>query len=180
MSNQTWALYQCGSWPHQTTEKSWGWTKVEAEKRTRGFNLNCVSSYYANFFCKMKIYFWVRIKKKNMHNNLKHSVDLFQGFWYCTPSEINWKNQGLFYWWKIFEKGKLFTTQNTKTVLNGSSSTWKEVLCGVPQGSVLGPLLFVIFINDIEKSVESVTIKFADDRKVGHIEHMNPTDSETL
>ena len=114
MSNQTWALYQCGSWPNQTTEKSWGWTKVEAEKRTRGFNLNCVSSYYANFFCKMKIYFWVRIKKKNMHNNLKHSVDLFQGFWYCTQSEINWKNQGLFYWWKIFEKGKLFTTQNTR------------------------------------------------------------------
>ena len=75
---------------------------------------------------------------------------------------------------------KLVTTQ--RAVLNGSSSTWKEVLFGVPQGSILGPLLFVIFINDIEKAVERVTVikKFADDRKVGHIEHMNPTHSETL
>ena len=64
-------------------------------------------------------------------------------------------------------------------VLNGQYSDWKWILSGVPQGSVLGPLLFVVYINDIDEQIVSKIVKFADDTKIYHIVQ-SPRDIENI
>jgi len=58
-----------------------------------------------------------------------------------------------------------------RVILNGKISKWLPVLSGVPQGSVLGPLLFLIYVNDIDDCVTSKISKFADDTKLYDLVH---------
>ena len=53
--------------------------------------------------------------------------------------------------------------RNRRVVLNCISSSWKTILAGVPQGSLLGPFLFLIYINDFYHEISSICKMFADD-----------------
>ena len=68
-------------------------------------------------------------------------------------SIINWIEQWL-------------TDRRQRVVVDGEVSNWKSVLSGVPQGSVLGPILFLVYINDLEEGVIGKILKFADDTKL--------------
>ena len=68
-------------------------------------------------------------------------------------SIVNWIEQWL-------------TDRRQRVVVDGEVSSWKSVLCGLPQGSVLGPILFLLYINGLEKGVTGNILKFADATKL--------------
>ena len=63
-----------------------------------------------------------------------------------------------------FEFIQSFLSQKfQRVVLNGQPSTWLPLIAGVPQGSISGTLLFLIYINDLSNNLSSITKLFADD-----------------
>ena len=62
-------------------------------------------------------------------------------------------------WFKSF-----LTNRKQKTFVNGHMSDYSLIICGVPQGSILGPLLFLVYINDLPMCpLYSVPRMYADD-----------------
>ena len=109
--------------------------------------------------------------------------EIYKNFDNCPPVETRsifldiskafdkvW-HEGLLFKLKCYGiKGSLLTLIKSflsdrlqRVVLNGKCSTWREVLVGVPQGSILGPLFFLIFINDLPIGLQSNVKIFADD-----------------
>ena len=67
----------------------------------------------------------------------------------------------MFDWIKNFLSGR-----KQRVAVRGSYSNWTDVISGVPQGSVLGPTLFIIYVNDLPDYVQSFLGLFADDTKI--------------
>jgi len=71
------------------------------------------------------------------------------------------------------------TGRRQQVKINNSTSSWKPVLSGVPQGSVLGPTLFAMFVADVPGKVRSLISMFADDTKM-YAPLTDPTSTEKL
>ena len=67
-----------------------------------------------------------------------------------------------------------------RVILNGQFSTWKNVSAGVPQGSILGSLLFLIYINDLTEGLSTNAKLFADDTSLFSVIHDTQTSANNL
>ena len=64
-------------------------------------------------------------------------------------------------WVKEFHSGR-----EQRVIVNGSKSTWIHITSGIPQGSILGPVVFLAFINDLSDVIEGLMKLFTDDAKI--------------
>ena len=64
-------------------------------------------------------------------------------------------------WFRNFLTGR-----KQRVLIRGSPSDWLPLLSGVPQGSILGPILFLLYVNDIPNVITSSVKLFADDTKI--------------
>ena len=65
-----------------------------------------------------------------------------------------------------FRTERFLTERRRRVILRNGHSEWKPVISGVPRGSILGPILFLIFVNDLPASAESNAKLLADDTKL--------------
>ena len=65
----------------------------------------------------------------------------------------------------------LLSNRKQRVVFNGQTSSWAIITTGIPQGSILGPLLFLIYINNLPDGFTSIAKLFADDTSLFSLFH---------
>ena len=58
------------------------------------------------------------------------------------------------------------TNRRQRVLLNGSPSDWEAVVSGVPQGTIMGPIFFLLFVNDVPNTLNCNVMLFADDTQL--------------
>ena len=103
-----------------------------------------------------------------MHSSLDINLEVRSVFLYMSKAFDKVWHEGLLFILRI--NGKLInllksylSNRKQRVLINGSESDRGEIESGVPQGSVLGRLLFLIYINDLEIGIKSHIKFFADD-----------------
>ena len=76
-------------------------------------------------------------------------------------------------WLKLIQS--FLTNKFQRALLNGQNSEWLAVKGGVLQRSILGPLFFLIYLNDLPENIESTVKLFADDTSLFSVAHDNNT-----
>ena len=105
------------------------------------YKINC------QIFCDISKAF-DRVSHRGLLHKLKKTYDINGNFLMWFEDYLNDRNQ--------------------KVLINGKSSSQKPVLAGIPQGFVLGPLLFIIYINDISDDLTGLAPRFAKDTSLSY------------
>ena len=72
------------------------------------------------------------------------------------------------------------SNRKQRVVFNGQNSLWINVHAGIPQGSILGPLLFLIYINDLSDNLKSIAKLFADETSFSVVHDVNTSAKKEL
>ena len=82
----------------------------------------------------------------------------------CVPHRrLLTKHQSYGITGKLLDWIKVFLADSQRVSIRGSLSDWVNITSDVPQGSVLGPILFIIYVNDMPDVIDSMLLMFADD-----------------
>ena len=92
------------------------------------------------------------------HHGLLHKLEMLG----ITGALLNWLSSYL-------------SGRQQRVVINGQSSEWSKINAGVPQGSILGPLLFLVFISDITIDLTCDPFLYADDTSLLKLLKMTST-----
>ena len=124
---------------------------------------NILSNYFPHepITCDDRDPPWIKNKIKQLTQEINNATKAFDKVWH----------DGLIY--KLIQSGVTGNLLNTlanflkdrkqRVVLNGQNSAWVNVEAGASQGSVLGPLFFLIYINDLSENLVLNPKLFADD-----------------